>query len=342
MGHPVCRGCERSRGNPVGGRLATRPVCLSTASRPGTLSYRIDGESGGGWIMTRTARRQAESGFYHVTARGNGRQLLFHNEDDRMVFATMLKNRMDGSGISVHAWCLMDNHVHVLLQAEMGAMSSAMHRLLTGFARYFNGATGHVGHVFQGRFDSVPVETEAYLLGAVRYILLNPMRAGLSPTADYRWSSYREYSGGFCDTPAISETALVLELLGGREGFRAFVDPRPRLVAARGDFSLEDALAYHPPVGSRAPLDTLVGAACAALECTWSDLLDIKTMELPLRRERIGKLREAGLSVRQIERLTGIGRGVIEYALRPDGGAACAAGADPGASCKEATSASTR
>ena len=128
--------------------------------------------------MPRRARRSSESGYYHVMLRGNGRQVIFEDDLDRREFLRELSETMAQSGVSIVAWCLMSNHVHLLLADEQGSLSTAVHHLATRYARHFNRRTGHVGSVFDGRFKSVPVESDVQLLAAVRYIHENPVRAG--------------------------------------------------------------------------------------------------------------------------------------------------------------------
>lgn len=274
--------------------------------------------------MTRAARRESSTGFYHVTARGNGRQLLFDSDRSHEVFLKMLAGRMSEHDVVIHTWCLMDNHVHLLLQAELEAMSAAMHRLLTGYARYFNCTTGHVGHVLQDRFGSVPIETESHFLGAARYILLNPVRAELSPTPDFRWSSYGEVvgtasgdDGGAVDgIPAISETGLLLDMLGGVEAFEEFIGFSPAPDSLPVCALDAGARGYHPPVGPRAMSEEMIEIACAVLDCTASGLHELKTVKPRERKDMLRALSAAGLSIRDIERLTGIGRGAIAHALK--------------------------
>lgn len=132
----------------------------------------------------RAARRESESGYYHVVARGNGKQIIFESNDDRATFVRMLGESSSAAGVKIIAWCLMENHVHMVLEDADGRMSEAMRMLLSRYARYFNERTGHVGHVFQERFFSEPIEGDRYLLAAVRYVHLNPERAGVCPAGE--------------------------------------------------------------------------------------------------------------------------------------------------------------
>ena len=162
--------------------------------------------------MARVARQRSETGFYHVIVRGNGRQLLFEDDADRTYFLHLLESKTGEHGIQIIAWCLMDNHVHLLLEDVRGEISRAMHGLATAYARHFNEKAGRVGSVFQDRFASVPIETERQLIQAMRYIHENPVKAGVADPKGYRWSSYREYLQG----ARYINDAVILDIVGGR------------------------------------------------------------------------------------------------------------------------------
>ena len=245
--------------------------------------------------MPRTSRTRSESGLYHVILRGNGKQLLFESDEDRVSFLSLLRVKTRADGISVIAWCLMSNHIHLLLDDPQDNLSHAMHALATAYARHFNDASGHVGVVFQGRFTSVPIADEHQLLRAVRYIHDNPEKAGVAPTWEYRWSSYKEYLSG---AHLISDE-LVLGLIGGREHFEEF---------SRS----ERYSGYYVRSGKRVSDDDAMLAARNVL----GDAAPTGLKELPKaeRDDALRALRRAGLTCKQIERLTGIGASVISRA----------------------------
>ena len=242
--------------------------------------------------MPRAARARSESGFYHVVAKGNGGQNLFEDASDYRAFLELVSAAAEKCGMSVHAYCFMSNHVHLLLEDQGGRLSDFMKSLTTGYAMRFNAKTGHIGHVFQQRFKSQPVEDEAHLLQAVRYIHNNPAKAGMCSADEYPWSSYHEYASGI---QGIATVTLVLGMCGGREGFRAFQ-------AEGGDD-------YR--FGQRSRIAD--GEAREVARRILGDIApgDVKAMERPRRNALLFDLKDAGLSVRQIERLTGIGRGTI-------------------------------
>ena len=246
--------------------------------------------------MPRSARRMSESGFYHVMLRGNGRQVIFGGDADRREFVHGLRDVLPPLGVGLMAWCLMSNHVHLLLSDADGHLSEAVHALATRYAGYFNRVTGHVGSVFDGRFRSVPIESDAQLLAAVRYIHENPVKAGVCASPDYPWSSYREYVG----EPSISDVGPVLDLVGGVEQFERFSsDRRPS--------------GYCFRAGVRVPEDEAADVARAAVYPL--EPSELKALDISERNRLLVAMRETGLSVRQIERLTGIGRYAVEKGL---------------------------
>lgn len=255
----------------------------------------------------RTRRLQSESGYYHVVARGTGRQLIFEDDDDRLRLVSVLRVSAATYGCSIIAWCLMGNHFHLLIHAPLESMSLFMRQVCGGYAQWFNLRHQRTGHLFQGRFKSQPIDGDAYFLQAVRYIHLNPSAAGIAAFDDYRWSSFGEYRGT-ADAIRLADTALPLKMIGGEEALVRFHR------AADGDGFFIDA--DEPRSATRAMGD---GRAQGIAAQVLGDLApsDLKALGKPARNEYLARLRGAGLSVRQIERLTGIGRGVIQTA-KPD------------------------
>ena len=263
--------------------------------------------------MPRCARRVAESGYYHVMLRGNGKQVIFYDDLDRREFLRALGDAAVSGGLSLVAWCLMNNHVHLLLIDEEGHLSQAVHDLATRYAGYLNRRTGHVGSVFDGRFRSVPVESDEQLLAAVLYIHENPVKAGIWPGLDYPWSSYREYVCAREVEDALPTDALpadarltdvrltdvrhVLDLVGGPDAFAQ--------ISTEGRSS-----GYYFRIGARVPDEDVAEAARAAIYPL--DPAELKSLEGPARNQALLAMRDEGLSVRQMERLTGIGRYAIE------------------------------
>ncbi len=246
--------------------------------------------------MGRAERTVSESGYYHVVLKANGGQLLFETDADRRAFLSILAYVAEKSELGIHAWCLMGNHVHLLLSDREGNLSVAMQVLAATYARRFNSRAGRDGAVFQPRFYSSPIEDDGYLLSAVHYIHANPQNAGICAAADYPWSSYHEYLG----QPTLSDTALVLDLLGGRGGFIEFS-------------SAPDQRSYRFEGPTRVAADEMYDLAVGALD--GRDPTDLKRLPPEERNAGLESLREAGLSLRQIQMVSGIGYRTVQRIL---------------------------
>jgi putative transposase len=139
---------------------------------------------------------QVPGGTYHVTARGNRRQPIFRSEIDHGLLIDLLARVVSSLDWRIRSYCLMPNHFHLVLMIEHANLSLGMQRLTGRYAQLFNERYGLTGHLFQGRFHSVLVEREEHLLELARYVVLNPVRAGLcAHPAEWRWSSYRGMTG---------------------------------------------------------------------------------------------------------------------------------------------------
>jgi REP element-mobilizing transposase RayT len=146
--------------------------------------------------MARPLRLQFAGALYHITARGNGREDIYLSDDDRAMFLVVLAQVYERFNWRIHAYCLMNNHYHLLVETPDGNLSQGMRQLNGVYTQRFNRAHNRVGHVFQGRFKGILVEKGAYLLELSRYIVLNPVRAGMVKTPDeWAWSSYRAMVG---------------------------------------------------------------------------------------------------------------------------------------------------
>lgn len=243
-------------------------------------------------------QNQSEGNYYHVTARGAGRRILFEDNDDRAEYLRLLRKFTDETTGEVLAWCLMGNHVHVLFRMDLHELSSLVHRLHTCYAQHFNGRHGHVGPVFQGRFDSKPVHTEEHLLSAVCYIHKNPVDLGIPDWGSYAWSSYREF---LSEAPSEGQR-MILELFGGADGFVRFHESEQVSEIALGGYGRKVTDA-----DAESALIRLYGKH-------FSDAL--AAMPAKERAEAFARLHYSfSLSIRQIERLTGIGRNSIARAI---------------------------
>jgi putative transposase len=150
--------------------------------------------------MARPLRIEYPGALYHVTARGNARQPIFLSKDDAKRFLDALSDTALRLGWRFYAYCLMTNHYHLLVETEHANLGRGMRHLNGTYTQAFNRAHSRVGHVFQGRYKAILVEAEAYFLELARYVVLNPVRAGMTERpGDWLWSSYRATLG---DVPA--------------------------------------------------------------------------------------------------------------------------------------------
>ena len=167
-------------------------------------------------IVGRPIRIEFKGALYHITSRGNERREIFLDEKDRAKFLSILADYHDRYAILIHAYVLMDNHYHLILETPKGNLLKVMHGLNGSYTGYFNRQHGRSGHLFQGRYKGILVEKDNYLLPLSRYIHLNPVRAGRVKKLDqYEWSSYRGYVGRGKEQPWM-EYGWVLSQFSGR------------------------------------------------------------------------------------------------------------------------------
>jgi REP element-mobilizing transposase RayT len=160
--------------------------------------------------MARPLRVEYEGAFYHVTSRGNARQDIFLVDPDRWLFLETLGDTVTRFGWICHAYCLMTNHYHLLLETPEANLSRGMRHLNGVYTQTFNRRHMRTGHVLQGRFKAILVEKETHLLELARYVVLNPVRARAARSArDWPWSSYRA-TAGMVDAPDFLTTSWIL------------------------------------------------------------------------------------------------------------------------------------
>ena len=242
--------------------------------------------------MARKVREKCESNTYHVMLRGINRQQIFLDAEDNQRFLEVLEKCQEISGFRVFAYCLMGNHVHLLLQVIDESLEQVMKRIGTRYVMWYNKKYSRTGHLFQDRYRSEAVTDDTYFLTVLRYILNNPVKAGMCGKAeDYRWSSTLDYyTGG-----GITETAFAEGLLG-REALLEY------LKAVADDTCMDDAPSRLGDRMAREIIAKTVGEE------------DESACQRRIREEPekyVGMLRNAGLSLRQISRLSGLSVGII-------------------------------
>ena len=178
--------------------------------------------------MARQLRIEYPGAVYHVTSRGNAQQDIYTADSDRRQFLDLLASTVKRFNWLCHAYCLMDNHFHLLIETVDPNLSRGMRHLNSVYSQRFNRQHSRVGHVFQGRFKSIIVEKESHLLELCRYIILNPVAAKIvTHPEDYRWSSYR-FTARSIKKPGFLSIDWVLgqfadKMLPARKRYRDFV-----------------------------------------------------------------------------------------------------------------------
>ena len=208
--------------------------------------------------MARRPRIEYAGAVYHVTSRGHERGAIFRDDGDRERFLGELARRAEEERWVVHVYCLMTNHYHLLVETPETNLAAGMQRLNARYSQAFNFRHGRKGHLMEDRYKATVVEKEGYLLELCRYVVLNPVRAGIARSArEYAWSSYRA-TAGEAQAPAWLEVEWTLARFGNdrlraREAYRRFV------AEGKGSGEAESLALEGPFVGSDAFISRMAG-----------------------------------------------------------------------------------
>lgn len=206
-------------------------------------------------LMARQWRIEYPGALYHVLSRGNGRQDIFLSDDDRVLFLDLIQELSDRFAIEVYAYVLMGNHYHLLLKTPDANLSRGMQWFGTAYTRKFNLLNNRSGHLFQGRFKSIIVENDAYLLRLSCYIHRNPLRAGIvERLSDYKWSSYQYYAYRK-KAPDWLKTSLIFGQVSGKDKYQAYRRKAQQYANEKG--SIWEDVRYGLAFGSENFLDDL-------------------------------------------------------------------------------------
>lgn len=258
--------------------------------------------------MPRHQRILSKTGIYHVMMRGNERKNLFLDEEDKQRFLETLFIKKKETGFFLYAYCLMGNHIHLLIQEGGESLATTMKRINASYAFYFNQRYQRVGHLFQDRFKSEPVETEQYLLAAVRYIHNNPVKAGMAERAEqYKWSSFGCYISPDKPESKNVDAAFILSMISTnrQEAIREF--RRLSLEFDQNEFlDITDEVKWTIEEG-KLFLEKY-------LKNNWPGKnLEELMMDTAKRNEIVAYMRgKTGLSIRKIANLLSINRGSIQ------------------------------
>jgi len=253
--------------------------------------------------MPRTARQKSKTGIYHVILRGINRQTIFEDEEDATKFIETLEKYRKEIGFSLYAYCLMGNHVHLLMKEEKEDLGTSMKRIGASYVYWYNWKYERIGHLFQDRYKSEKVENDKYFLAVLRYIHQNPLKAGLvEEPAEYTWSSFNEYIG----ESKLIDTNFVLKLFSNNrakaiEAFKMFhaVEGQETCI------DIDEKKKWKDPDAIE-----LIKSICHVTSCKEVQKLDKNEQSRYLK-----LLYKEGLSARQIARITGIGRWIVLKAI---------------------------
>ena len=244
--------------------------------------------------MSRVSRIKSSTGLYHVMLRGVDKRIIFTDDMDRIVFLKRIERVKRISDFKLYAYCLMDNHVHMLIGEGNEPLEVVFKRIGVSYVSYFNSKHQLCGHLYQDRFRSEPIETQSYFIDVLKYICQNPVKAGLcSDPSEYCWlgcCGFREESG-LIDDPKdiVSLNELSMKEWIEKDCTDVHID---NITKAR--YTDRDA----------------INILCSACKCTY--IQEIGGWDKERRNRAIADGLSAGLSARQISRVTGIGRGIVD------------------------------
>ena len=250
--------------------------------------------------MPRKARQKSESGIYHVMLRGIDRQLIFEDSEDYFRFLDIIQECRKLCNFKLFAYCLMGNHVHLLLKVQDDNLETIFKRIGGRYVYYYNVKYQRIGHLFQDRFKSEPVDDDGYFLTVLRYIHQNPVKAKLcSKVEDYPFSSFTEY----LHESTLVDTAFALGMI------------------ERGEFTR-----FNNTPNSDSCLELVVSSRRAVTDAQAQGIIEkishcktiteFQSLEENKKERYIKKIYDKGVSVRQLSRLTGTSKGMVEKYLK--------------------------
>lgn len=246
--------------------------------------------------MSRQARIKSPSSIYHVMNRGIDKQDIFKEGYDYDLFERIITELNQEMDTEIYAYCLMNNHVHFLLKEKEDSISLFMKRLTVKYALWFNKKYDRVGHLFQGRFKSEAIDSQEYFLAAIRYVHMNPVKAGICLwPEDYPYSSYRNYF----QNPLIAKEE-VSEIISEVDFFALHKENQ------RQELSLIDVDNQEKRIREK-DAKTIMNEHCFC--DTPEEFQELSKKEI---RETIGALLKNGANLHQISKITGVSRYVLK------------------------------
>lgn len=251
--------------------------------------------------MPRKKRESSITGIYHVVIKGINSQLLFEKPQDYLKYLDILEYQKLQCGFKIYAYCLMSNHVHLLIQTTSTPLASIFRKINTTYSCWFNLKYQRSGPLLDGRYYSEPVNDYTYFACVLRYIHRNPIKAGLEEHLgeNYKWSSYLSY---IKETKDFTDTSFALEQMGGISNFVDF----------HNACTTDDCLDIHK-IRKRMPDDVAISIIIET--CNVKSTTAVAELHTVERNKYIRLCKEKGISARQLNRLTGIPRGIIDRIL---------------------------
>ncbi len=251
--------------------------------------------------MPRVARRKSNCGIYHIIMRGINRQTIFEDEEDYKRFIQTIQRFKKKCEYIVFAYCLMGNHLHLLLKEGKEPLETVMRRICGSYVLWYNSKYGRIGYLFQGRYWSEPVENNIYFLTVIRYIFHNPIKAGIVTNIyDYKWSNYMDYVKGY-NNKGID---FVLSI---------FNSDRKKAIKDFIEYINKDDDNRYPDMQEKQRITDMDAKKIIRTLCNIENTIDLQKLDIAKRNSYLKELKKMyGLSIRQIERLTGINRGIIQ------------------------------
>lgn len=254
--------------------------------------------------MPRGPREKSETGIYHVILRGANRQEIFHDDDDRIKFLETLDKYKNSTKMKVHGWCLMGNHVHLLLEEGSEELSVTMKRIGVSYVSYYNSKYKTTGHLFQDRFRSEKVESDNYLLTVIRYIHQNPLKADMvKRIEEWKWSSCLGYYDKSSYPQDLLDSKLILGIFS-EDKDTAIIKFKEFSEAKNEDKCLEDT--------KRIRLTDEEAKEKIMKLIPWLHLTQIKNLPKEKRDEIIIRIKGIeGVTQRQLARILGISPNLV-------------------------------
>lgn len=208
--------------------------------------------------MARPLRIEYKGALYHVTSRGNARESIYRDDEDRTTFLDTFQKVNNRYNWISHAYCLMNNHYHLVIETPDGNLSKGMRQLNGVYTQAYNRRHKRVGHVLQGRYKAVVIQKESHLLEVCRYVVLNPVRAkAVKNPEEWEWSSYRATAGIERPHPSLT-TEWLLSQFGTRRK-RAEKKYREFVEAGSGEKGIWNGIKGQSILGEEAFVEDLTG-----------------------------------------------------------------------------------